>query len=81
VRIRTSEVLGKDYFSVLLPEESLQQAMNQEIQRVLAGVPARGFENQVRCKDSSRRWMVWNAELLSHYEEGPAILAVGQDIS
>jgi PAS domain S-box-containing protein len=78
---QASEVLGKDYFSVFLPEESLQQAMNQEIRRVLAGVPTRGFEDQVRCKDGSRRWMVWNAELLSHYEEGPAILAVGQDIT
>src|SRR5262249_1622810 len=27
------------------------------------------------------RWLVWNAEPLSHYEGGPAILAVGQDIT
>jgi two-component system sensor kinase FixL len=78
---QASEVLGKDYFALFAPEKSLQQAIDQEIQRILAGVPTRGFENPVRCKDGSRRWLVWNAELLSHYEEAPAILTVGQDIT
>jgi signal transduction histidine kinase len=35
----------------------------------------------VACKDGTRRWMVWNLETLNNYEEGPAILAVGQDIT
>jgi PAS domain S-box-containing protein len=75
------EVLGKDYFVVFLPDEALRQAVGLEIQRILAGVPTREFENPVRCKDGSRRWMVWNAERLQHYEDGPAVLAVGQDIT
>jgi PAS domain S-box-containing protein len=75
------EVLGKDYCYVFIPEGSPRQAMEQEIQRVLAGVPTRGFENPVRCKDGSRRWLVWNAEILSDYEGSSAILAVGQDIT
>jgi PAS domain S-box-containing protein len=76
-----AEVLGKDYCSLFIREESLRLALEQEIQRVLAGVPTRGFENPVRCKDSSRRWLVWNAEILSDYEGSSAILAVGQDIT
>jgi two-component system, LuxR family, sensor kinase FixL len=75
------EVLGKDYFSVFIPEKPLQEAMDQEIQQVLNGVPTRGFEDPVRCKDRSRCWIVWNVECLPDYEEGPAILAVGQDIT
>ena len=47
----------------------------------LAGTPTRGFESPIHCKDGSHRWMVWNAELLANYEEEPAILAVGQDIT
>jgi PAS domain S-box-containing protein len=78
---QASEVRGKNYFSVFLPEDALRQAMEQEIQRVLAGVPTRGLEHPVRCKDGSRRWLVWNAEILPHYEGGSAILAVGQDIT
>jgi PAS domain S-box-containing protein len=78
---QASEVLGKDYFSVFIPEESLRQAIDQEMQRVLAGVPTRGFENPVRCKDGSRRWLVWNAEMLAHYQDAHAVLAVGQDIT
>ncbi len=43
--------------------------------------PTRGFENPVACRDGSRRWMVWNARYLADYEDGPAILKVGQDIT
>jgi two-component system sensor kinase FixL len=78
---QAGEVLGKNFFAVFIPEESLQHAMDQEIAHVLAGVPTRGHESRVRCKNGSRRWTVWNAELLSHYDGGPAILAVGQDIT
>ena len=28
-----------------------------------------------------RRWMVWNAQALAEYENAPAILAIGQDIT
>jgi two-component system, LuxR family, sensor kinase FixL len=76
-----AEVLAKDYFSVFISEKPLQEAMDQEIQQVLSGVPTRGFEEPVRCKDGSRCWIVWNVECLPDYEGGPAILAVGQDIT
>jgi PAS domain S-box-containing protein len=76
-----SDVLGKDYFSVFIPEEALQRGMDQEIQRVLAGVPTRGFEDPVRCKDGTRRWVVWNLERLPDHGEGPAVLKVGLDIT
>jgi PAS domain S-box-containing protein len=76
----TEEVLGKDYPSFFVPEGA-RQAVNAEIQRIVGGTPMRGFENPVRCKDRSRRWLVWNADCLSDYEGGPAILAVGQDIT
>jgi PAS domain S-box-containing protein len=78
---QAGDVLGKDYFSVFIPEESLQQGMDQEIQRVLAGVPTRGFEDLVHCKDGTRRWVVWNLERLPDYGEGPAVLKVGLDIT
>ncbi len=52
-----------------------------EFVRVIAGSPTRGFENPVVCRDGSRRSMVWNARYLADYEDGPAILEVGQDIT
>src|SRR5262249_11801314 len=70
-----AEVLGKDFFSIFIPEKPLQEAMDKEIQQVLAGVPMRGFEGPVRCKDGSRCWIVWNVECLPDYEDEPAILA------
>ncbi len=78
---RAKEVLGKDYFAVFVPEAAIQEVIAQKMKDILAGTPTRGFENPVVCKDGSRRWMVWNALLLTNYEEEAAILAVGQDIT
>ena len=33
------------------------------------------------CRDGSRRWIVWNARYLPDYDDGPAILSVGHDIT
>ncbi len=35
----------------------------------------------MRCRNGSRRWFLWNAQLLTDYEGAPAILKVGQDIT
>jgi PAS domain S-box-containing protein len=75
-----AEVLGQDYPAVFLPDE-WHAAVAENIRRVLAGVPTRGFENPVLCKDGSRRWLIWNAQRLPDYEGAPAVLAVGQDIT
>jgi PAS domain S-box-containing protein len=77
---KASQVLGKDYFPLFLPEE-YRQAIAGQIQSVLAGTPTRGFENPVLCQDGSHRWMIWNAQRLPDYEGSPAVLAVGQDIT
>jgi PAS domain S-box-containing protein len=75
------EVRGKDYFSLFLCEECRAEVAEQ-VRCVLAGVPSRGQESPIRCRDEAlRRWVVWNAQLLPDYEGGPAVLQVGQDIS
>ena len=61
--------------------EADRQAVAEEFLRVIAGSPTHGFENPVVCRDGSRRWIVWNARYLPDYEDGPAILKVGQDIT
>jgi two-component system sensor kinase FixL len=73
------EALAQD-FSRFLPE-SHYGIVADEIRRIFAGTPSRGFETPILCKDGSRRWMVWNAERLEEYEGQPGLLAVGQDIT
>lgn len=73
-------LLGRDYFSVFLPE-GVRRAVAEEIDRVLGGHPTRGYQNPILCRDGSRRWVVWNARLIPDHDGGPAILAVGQDIT
>ncbi len=76
-----AEVLGQDYFPLLIRDAAAQQRIDAEVRTVLAGGSTRGFENPVWCKDGSRRWFVWNAERLEDYEGEVAVLTVGQDIS
>jgi two-component system, LuxR family, sensor kinase FixL len=91
---KAAEVLGKDYFSIFVPEGPLQQTVGKELQayarRSTEGasrasadpvVSTREFEYPVQGKDGSPRWMVWNVKRLKDYEGEPATLVVGQDIS
>jgi PAS domain S-box-containing protein len=75
-----AEVLGRDYVATFLPEER-RRAAAEDLRRVLTGAASRGQEGPVLRKDGSRRWVIWNARLLPDYEGGPAVLAVGQDIT
>jgi PAS domain S-box-containing protein len=74
------EARGSDYLSLLLPESD-RRAMTRELERVVEGCPTHGFESRVICRDGSRRWLIWNARYLPDYEDGPAILLVGNDIT
>jgi PAS domain S-box-containing protein len=74
------EVRGRDYITLLLPGSACQ-AVATEFVRVIAGSPTPEFENPVLCRDGSLRSMVWNTRYLPDYEDGPAILKVGQDIT
>jgi two-component system, LuxR family, sensor kinase FixL len=75
-----ADVAGRDYLTLLLPDSD-RRAVADEFVRVMAGRHNRGLENAVICRDGSRRWIVWNARFLPDYENGPAILSVGHDIT
>lgn len=75
-----AEVQGRKYPQIFLPE-SERDRVTEEFSRVVSGRPTRGFENPVVCRDGSLRSIVWNARYLPDYEEGPAILKIGHDIT
>jgi PAS domain S-box-containing protein len=59
---------------------NLAQLLNgQELPAGLAPEPGTEFEGSVRCKDGSRRWVVWNSERLADFRGQPANLLVGLD--
>ena len=78
---RREEVSGQKYCTLFAPDAAAKEAIHRNIESILAGAATHGFESPVVCRDGSRRWMLWNAQLLSDYEGAPAILAVGQDIT
>jgi PAS domain S-box-containing protein len=65
-----AEVLGKDLGQLWGGHESSAE---------LAWELGTEFEGSVRCKDGSRRWVVWNSERLSDFRGQPANLLVGLD--
>jgi PAS domain S-box-containing protein len=75
------EVVGKNYLSVFVPEPAVREPLSQQLREIVAGASVRGFECPILCKDGSHRWMVWNAQFLADYEDEPAVLAIGQDIT
>ncbi|HZW30613.1 MAG TPA: ATP-binding protein [Isosphaeraceae bacterium] len=75
-----AEVRGRDYIGLLLAQPE-RPVVAERLLRVMAGTATPSFENPVRCRDGSRRWLAWNARYLADYEDGPAILKVGQDIT
>ncbi len=73
-------VKGRDYLALLVPEDD-RQAVAAELALTIAGRPNRGLENAVICRDGSRRWIIWSARYLYDYDNEPAILTVGHDIT
>lgn len=74
-----AEAVGCNYLDLLPEPERARVAA--ELARVAAGEPLRGLENPVPGRDDSRRTILWNARYLADYEDGPAILKVGHDIT
>jgi hypothetical protein len=77
---RANDVLGANYIERFLCGDC-KSLVREYLQRVLVGMPARGFENPVRCRDGSQRWFLWNARPLADFEGASAVLKVGQDIT
>jgi two-component system, LuxR family, sensor kinase FixL len=78
---QAAEVLGKNYFERFAPDASHGELFAKQLKSIVAGATMQGVESMVACKDGSYRWMVWNAQVLADYEDEPAILAIGQDIT
>jgi PAS domain S-box-containing protein len=76
-----SDVLGKDYFELCLPE-FVRDVVTADFQKVLAGEPTRNFENPVVIKGDGIRLVLWNVTQLQD-DTGNAIgvIASGQDIT
>jgi PAS domain S-box-containing protein len=77
---RAEEVAGQEFARLFVSDTVLRAALTHRINELFAGTPTRGFECPIACKDGTQRWMVWNAQPMM-YEDEPAILSVGQDIT
>jgi two-component system, cell cycle sensor histidine kinase and response regulator CckA len=76
-----TEVLGKDYFELFLPEENWK-GVAADIKKVLEGENTRGYENSFRARDGKERILLWNVSSLPGIAGKPVgVIAVGQDIT
>jgi PAS domain S-box-containing protein len=74
------EALGRDALELLRILRA-PGVTERAVETLLAGLPVRDLEDEITCRDGSRRYMVWTARRLDDYEGAPAFLAVGQDIT
>jgi len=76
-----SAVLGQDYIKLFLPETH-QQAVAEDIKRVIDGHPTRGFVNSVLTPAGEERVLLWNvSRILDDAGQPTGVIAVGQDIT
>jgi PAS domain S-box-containing protein len=59
----TNDELMQRPFAELVHSDDVQRTRN-EAERLARGREIIGFENRLRCKDGSYRWMRWNARLV-----------------
>ena len=77
---RKDEVLGKSYDELFGPATGQSSRGERPSCDAAPGRP-RSYEDSVRCKDGSRRWIVWNVAPLDNEGGQAAVLRVGQDIT
>ncbi|MCA8996712.1 MAG: PAS domain S-box protein [Planctomycetaceae bacterium] len=77
---RFDELLGRDFAELFLSERATVEAQ-ENIRRMQLGESIRGYENQIRRKDGTLRWMVWNARRLDEFQGQSAILGIAQDVT
>ena len=76
----SEEMRGRDCVELLVDGD--RRAMARErMQRVMTDGPEHGFEVPVSSRDGKRHWLLWNAQQLEDFGGGPAILAIGQDVT
>ncbi len=78
---RAAEVLGKNYAETFAEGTAKRRRIDRRSRDTLSGKATQGYEDSVRCKDGSHRWVVWNVERLEDFEGQPGVLRVGQDIT
>ncbi len=74
------ELKGRGFVDLIVAEAD-RSAQRTALAQALCGEYIRGFQNDIVCRDGSRRAMLWNVRRLDTYEVEPVVLAVGQDIT
>jgi PAS domain S-box-containing protein len=75
-----AEVADQDFLGLFIPDWA-RDDVAQALTATLTGPPTTAYEAPLLCRDGTQKWIVWNARRLDQFEHGPAVLAVGQDLT
>jgi len=75
-----AEVTDKPFIPLFVPEQA-RRDVSAAISATLMGQPTDSYEAPMLHQDGRQRWFVWNAQRLDDFEDGVAVLAVGQDVT
>jgi PAS domain S-box-containing protein len=75
------EVMGKDYLEIFLPKD-IREAVSAGIRKVLKGVPALAYENEIIDRNGGRHMLLWSVNrIVVGKGNARGLLAIGQDIT
>ena len=77
---RAADVEQRSFLDLFVVGESGEEAREDWLNSP-AELPVNDVDLPIRCRDGSRRWLVWNAIQLDDFDGETAILAVGHDIT
>jgi len=78
---QASEVVGRDWFEVFIPEPQAASRVRQELARALTDPFSTGYMNSIWIRDGSERLFIWNTCPLMSETGETLLLALGQDIT
>jgi PAS domain S-box-containing protein len=78
---QASEVVGRDWFEVFIPEPQAASRVRQELARALTDPLSTGYMNPIWIRDGSERLFIWNTCPLMSETGETLLLALGQDIT
>lgn len=73
-------VLGKNFFEIALPPQERAE-FSEKIKQILTVDAVKDFSGTLLSLDGRHKQILWKLEFLEDFEDAPAVLAFGQDLT
>jgi two-component system sensor kinase FixL len=75
------DALRRQHHRIMLLLGHSEAETRQRVEGVLAGEGHLAYEDQIQSSTGELRWITWTLSRIDDFDEGPAVLAVGHDVT